>query len=72
MPGTDDKVLALLEEMNGSRSDKLDLSDYNRGRIKDKVGYSTSPEDTVKVLREIFDWRLKDWEYDEMLKKLGW
>lgn len=72
MPGTDDKVFALLEEMNGSRSDKLDLSDYNRGRIKDKVGYSTSPEDTVKVLREIFDWRLKDWEYDEILKKLGW
>ena len=72
MPGTDDKVLALLEEMNGSRSDKLDLSDYNRNRIKDKISYSTSPEDAAKALKEIFEWRLKDWEYDEIAKKLGW
>ncbi len=72
MPGTDDKVFSLLEEMNGSRSDKLDLSDFTRDRIKSKIGYSTSPEDAVKVLQEVFEWRLKDWEYDEIKTKLGW
>mgnify|MGYP000848190322 FL=1 len=72
MPGTDDKVFSLLEEMNGSRSDKLDLSDFTRDRIKSKIGYSTSPEDAVKVLREVFEWRLKDWEYDEIKTKLSW
>lgn len=72
MPGTDEKAFSLLEEMNANRSDKLDLSDYNRNRIKDKISYSTSPEDVVKVLKEIFEWRLKDWEYDEIAKKLGW
>lgn len=72
MPGTDEKVIALLEEMNESRSDKLDLSDYNKNQIKNKVSYSTSPEDAVSVLRGIFEWRLKDWEYDEIAKKLGW
>ena len=72
MPGTDEKALSLLEEMNASRSDKLDLSDYNRNRIKDKISYSTSPEDAMKVLKEIFEWKLKDWEYDEIAKKLGW
>ena len=72
MPGTDDKIFSLLEEMNGSRSDKLDLSDFTRDRIKNKIGYSTSPEDAVKVLREVFEWRLKDWEYDEIKTKLSW
>ncbi len=72
MPGTDEKAFSLLEEMNANRSDKLDLSDYNRNRIKEKISYSTSPEDAVKVLKEIFEWRLKDWEYDEIAKKLGW
>ncbi len=72
MPGTDEKIFSLLEEMNGSRSDKLDLSDFNRNRIKGEVRYLTSPEDAVKVLREVFEWRLKDWEYDEIKKKLGW
>ncbi len=72
MPGTDEKAFSLLEEMNANRSDKLDLSDYNRNRIKEKISYSTSPEDAVKVRKEIFEWRLKDWEYDEIAKKLGW
>ncbi|MDQ5902255.1 MAG: hypothetical protein QG606_471 [Patescibacteria group bacterium] len=72
MPGTDEKAFSLLEEMNANRSDKLDLSDYNRNRIKDKISYSTSPEDAAKALKEIFEWRLKDWEYDEIAKKLGW
>ncbi len=72
MPGTDDKVFSLLEEMNGSRSDKLDLSDFTRDRIKSKISYSTSPEDAVKVLREVFEWRLKEWEYDEIKTKLSW
>ncbi len=72
MSGTDEKALSILEEMNSSRSDKLDLSGYNRDQIKSKISYSTSPEDAVKVLREIFEWRIKDWEYDEIAKKLGW
>jgi hypothetical protein len=72
MPGTDEKAITLLEEMNAGRSDKLDLSLYNQNRIKSNISYTTSPEDAIKVLREIFEWRLKDWEYDELLKKLGW
>lgn len=72
MPGTDEKLLSLLEEMNAGRSDKLDLSDYNRSQIKSKVGYSASSEDAIAALKGIFEWRLKDWEYDEIAKKLGW
>ncbi len=73
MPGTSDKLIALLQALNVEReeSDKLDLSEYNLDKLKD-LGYSGSIEDALALTREIFSWRIKDWEYSEIEKKLGW
>ena len=73
MPGTSDKLIALLEALNAERgeSDKLDLSEYNRNKLKD-LGYSASIEDAIARTKEIFSWRIKDWEYSEIEKKLNW
>ena len=73
MPGTSDKLIALLQAFNAERgeSDKLDLSEYNLDKLKD-LGYSGSIEDALALTREIFSWRIKDWEYSEIEKKLGW
>ena len=73
MPGTSDKLIALLEALNAERGegDKLDLSEYNRDKLKD-LGYSASIEDAIARTREMFSWRIKDWEYSEIEKKLSW
>lgn len=73
MPGTSDKLIALLQALNAERgeSDKLDLSEYNLSKLRD-LGYSGSIEDALARTKEIFSWRIKDWEYSEIEKKLGW
>lgn len=73
MPGTSDKLIALLQAINATRgeSDKLDLSEFNLRKIKD-LGYSASNEDALARTKEIFSWRIKDWEYSEIEKKLSW
>ncbi len=73
MPGTSDKLIALLQALNAERgeSDKLDLSEYNLEKLKD-LGYSAPIEDAIARTREMFSWRIKDWEYSEIEKKLNW
>lgn len=73
MPGTSDKLITLLEKLNEGRSesDKLDLSSYNRGKIKD-LGYSAEIPDAMKLIRELFSWRIKDYEYADIEKRLAW
>lgn len=73
MPGTSDKLIALLQALNAERgeSDKLDLSEYNLDKLKD-LGYSASIEDAIARTKELFSWRIKDWEYSEIEKKLSW
>ncbi len=72
MPGTHEKLVTLLEKLNSSRSDQLDLSEYTLKQLNEKIHYGTSIEDAMKTLREIFGWRIKDWEYDQIEKELGW
>lgn len=73
MPGTSDKLITLLQALNAERgeSDRLDLSEYNLNKLKD-LGYSASIEDAITRTREMFSWRIKDWEYSEIEKKLSW
>lgn len=73
MPGTSDKLITLLQALNAERgeSDKLDLSEYNLDKLRD-LGYSASIEDALARTKEMFSWRIKDWEYSEIEKKLGW
>lgn len=73
MPGTAEKLIALLETLNAERSEseKLDLSEYNQDKLKD-LGYSASPDEGIARAKELFSWRIKDWEYEEIHKKLGW
>ncbi len=62
--------MKLLGELNATRSegDRLDLTQNQLEDIK----YSTSVEEAMKIVREVFAWRIKDWEYTEIEKKLGW
>ncbi len=73
MPGTSEKLITLLEELSAGRpeNEKLDLSEYTINKLKD-LGYSASIEEALSKTREIFSWRIKDWEYSEIEKKLGW
>ncbi len=70
MPGMNEKAMKLLGELNATRSegDRLDLTQNQLEDIK----YSTSVEEAMKIVREVFAWRIKDWEYTEIEKKLGW
>lgn len=75
MAGTGDTVKKALQVLQDNRSRRgehplPDLDSFDARQIE-AIGYSTSAEDAMEIVRSVYKYNIKEYEYDEIEKEIS-